>query len=79
MLIDGGSLWTTTFEPHWGLVRRVNETTQAHVDLASSAGTDAARKIAAAWNACYRHDPNYDLAYRDAVLTVEAVTIPVTR
>ena len=78
MLKDGGSLWTVALEPRWGLVRRVNETTQAHVDLASSTQTDAARKIASAWNACFRPDPNYDTAYRDAVLAVEAVTIPAT-
>lgn len=78
ILTEGGSIWKTTFEPYWSLVRRVNETTQAHVDLASSPSTDAARKIASAWQACYRHDPDYDAAYRDAVLAVEAVALPVT-
>ncbi len=77
ILVEGGSIWTTAFEPFWGLIRRVNETTQALVDLASSPATDAARKIASAWNACYRHDPDYDRAYRDAVLAVEAIGLPV--
>jgi hypothetical protein len=78
MLREGGSAWQTIHTPYWGLGRRVNETMQAHVDLASSTDTDAARKIASAWNACYRHAPNYDLAYRDAVLAVEAVALAVT-
>lgn len=77
MLTEGGSVWKTTFDPFWGLTRRVNETTQALVDLASSPATDAARKIAAAWSACYRHEPDYDGAYRNAVLAVEAVALPV--
>ena len=76
-LAEGGSVWRFTHEPFWGLTRRVNETTQTLVDLASSPGTDAARKIASAWSACYRHDPDYDGAYRDAVLAVEAVALPV--
>jgi hypothetical protein len=77
ILVEGGSTWKTTFKPYWGLVRRISETTQAFADLASSPGTDAARKIASAWNACYRHNPDYDRAYRDAVLAVEAVALPV--
>lgn len=36
MFAESGSVWTTAFEPYWGLTRRVNETTQALVDLASS-------------------------------------------
>lgn len=76
-LAEGGSIWRQTFEPYWGLVRRVNEATQALVESASSPSTDAARKIASAWNACFRHEPDYDRAYRDAVLAVEAVALPL--
>lgn len=77
LLVEGGSIWRTSTNPYWGLVRRVNESTQALVDLVSTAETDAARKIASAWNACYRHEPDYDRAYRDAVFAVEAVALPV--
>ncbi|TCC60603.1 hypothetical protein E0H73_22030 [Kribbella pittospori] len=77
ILIQGGSLWKAVAKPHWGLEQRVNETTRAQVDLVTSAPTDAARKIASAWNACYRPEPNYDIAYRDAVLAVEAVTLGI--
>jgi len=77
MLAEGGSVWRVSREPYWSLVRRLNETTQALADLASSPSTDAARKIASAWRACYQHGPDYDRAYRDAVLAVEAVALPV--
>ncbi len=76
LLAQGGSVWKTTATPFWGLTRRANETTQALVDQASSPSTDATRKIASAWSACYRHDPDYDSAYRHAVLAVEAVVLP---
>lgn len=74
-LQEGGSVWRLAIEPYGSLVRRANETTQALVDLASSPATDAARKIASAWSACYRQPPDYDRAYRDAVLAVEAVAL----
>jgi hypothetical protein len=77
ILTQGGSVWATTVEPCWGLTRRVNETTRALIDTASSPATDAARKIASAWAACYRHTPDYDVAYRDAVLAVEALSLPL--
>ena len=76
-LAEGGSVWTTAFEPYWHLTRRINAATQALVDAASSTETDAARKIVSAWSACYRHTPDYDVAYRDAVLAVEAVALPL--
>lgn len=79
VLREGGSAWAAYVgSPHWGLVRRVNETTAELVKAVTSPDTDAARKITSAWTACYRLDPNYDVAYRDAVLAVEAVSIPVT-
>ncbi len=79
MLAEGGSAWGVhTAPPAWGLTRRVGEATQALVERISRPDTDAARKIRAAWHACYRHDPDPDAAYRQAVLAVEAVTIPVT-
>lgn len=78
MLTEGGSVWQLAFEPFWCLQRRANQITQSLVDLASSPETDAARKIASAWNALYRHSPDYDRAYRDAVLAVEAVALPLT-
>jgi hypothetical protein len=47
LLVEGGSVWAVSLTgPHWGLVRRVNETTRALIDRASSPATDAARKIA---------------------------------
>src|SRR6476646_1873029 len=46
ILVEGGSIWETMYTPHWGLRRRVNDTTKALVDVASSPSTDAARKIA---------------------------------
>lgn len=76
LFAEGGSAWTTMLEPFWGLTRRQNEATSALVEQASSPATDAARKISAAWSACYRHQPDYDGAYRDAVLAVEAVALP---
>jgi hypothetical protein len=76
ILVQGGSIWRTTTEPYWSLTRRVDETTRALVELVSTPKTDAARKITSAWHACYRHEPDYDLAYRDAVLAVEAVALP---
>jgi hypothetical protein len=77
ILNEAGSVWRVTIEPYWSLTRRVNEASQALVDRASSPASDAARKIASAWNACYKHGPEYDKAYRDAVLAVEAVALPV--
>lgn len=78
MLTEGGSVWRVSYEPYWCLQRRVNESAQALVDLVSSPDTDAARKIASAWNALYRQSPDYDRAYRYAVLAVESVAIPKT-
>lgn len=77
MLTEGGSVWRTTLTPYWSLVRRVNGASQALVDLVSGSGTDAARKIGEAWHACYRHLPDYDSAYREAVRAVEAAALPV--
>lgn len=78
-LVEGGSLWTAhVAPPTWGLVRRVDETTAELVDVITFPSTDAARKIRAAWHACYRHGPDPNTAYRDAVLAVEAVVFPVT-
>lgn len=78
VLAEGGSRWGAHVDaPDWGLVRRVNDTTAEMATRASSPDTDAARKIKSAWVACYRHEPDYDRAYRDAVLAVEAVVIPL--
>jgi hypothetical protein len=78
-LHEGGSAWAAYVgSPQWGLVRRVNETTAELVKAVTLPDTDAARKIRSAWVACYRLHPNYDVAYRDAVLAVEAVSIPMT-
>ena len=77
MFDQSGSVWMVGGSGHHGLIRRVNKTTQDQVDLVVSAGTDSARKIGAAWHNCYKMDPNYDTAYADAVLAVEAVSIPV--
>lgn len=77
ILTEGGSVWGVQYSPFWGLAKRVNDTTQALVDLASSPSTDAARRVTSAWSACYRHKPDYDKAYRDAVLAVEAIALPI--
>lgn len=60
------------------MVRRVDDTTAELVEIVGSPRSDAARKVKAAWQACYRHTPDPDSAYREAVRAVEAVTIPVT-
>lgn len=79
LLTKGGSAWTVEqTSERWGLMRRVDEATTELVKAAVTPGTDAARKMKSAWSYCYRRDPNYDLAYRDAVLAVEALTIPMT-
>lgn len=78
LLAEGGSAWTSRVEdPAWCLARRVDEATAQLVDVITAPNTDAARKMRAAWQACYRHDPDPDLAYRNAVLAVEAVAIPL--
>jgi hypothetical protein len=41
--------------------------------LPVAADTDAAHEIRAAWNACFRHQPQYDEAYWHAALAVESV------
>jgi hypothetical protein len=78
ILSEGGSLWGAHVgPPGWCLVRRVNDATAELVQVVVAPNTDAARKIKSAWVACYRHDPEYDGAYRAAVLAVEAVAIPL--
>lgn len=78
ILAEGGSAWTTWAEASdWGLVRRVDEATAQLVEIVAAPNTDAARKVRAAWSACYRHEPDPDAAYRHAVLAVEAVAIPL--
>lgn len=77
ILAEAGSAWSLRIEaPTWSLVRRVDDTTAELVKIVGSPSSDAARKIKAAWQACYRHTPDPDAAYREAVRAVEAVTIP---
>lgn len=79
ILAEGGSAWAVHVEaPAWCLARRVDLATAQLVERVTSPGTDASRKIRTAWQACYRHDPDPDTAYRNAVLAVEAVAIPLT-
>lgn len=78
MLTDGGSLWRFETDPHWCLVRRVTEAAEQQYATATSPSSDAANRLKRAWTACYRQSPNYDEAYRNAVLAVEAVVLPVT-
>lgn len=78
ILVEGGSLWTVTFDPDWRLIRRVTEAAQDQLAQAREASGDAGKRVAAAWSNCYRQHPDYDAAYRDAVLAVEAVVLPVT-
>lgn len=79
ILASGGSAWRAhVAAPGWCLTRRVPEAMIAAVQQATAPDTDAARKLMAAWQACYRHDPDPDQAYRQAVLAVEAVVLPVT-
>lgn len=78
LLAEGGSAWTSQVElPAWCLARRVDEATTELVEAITAPRTDAARMMRAAWQACYRHDPDPDVAYRSAVLAVEAVAIPL--
>lgn len=78
ILAEGGSAWTVHVEaPAWCLIRRVDETTADLIQSLSATHIDAARKMRAAWHACYRHEPDPDAAYRSAVLAVEAVAIPL--
>lgn len=77
ILTEGGSAWSAHIEPPvWSLVRRVNDTTAELAKRVGTPSTDAARKIRAAWQACYRISPDPDVAYRNAVLALEAVAIP---
>lgn len=78
MLTDGGSLWRFEAEPHWCLVRRVTESAEQQYAAATSEGSDSANRLRMAWTACYRQSPNYDEEYRNAVLAVEAVVLPMT-
>lgn len=79
ILTEGGSAWSAHIDaPTWSLTRRVDDTTAELVKIVGSPTSDAARKIKAAWQACYRATPDPDTAYREAVRAVEAVTIPVT-
>ncbi|MFC6286809.1 hypothetical protein ACFP3Q_11400 [Nocardioides sp. GCM10027113] len=79
LLTDGGSAWRVDQSADgWLLIRRVGEATTELVEAATAPQTDAARKIKSAWSYCYRREPNYDLAYRDAVLAVESLVIPMT-
>jgi hypothetical protein len=78
MLTEGGSLWRVTTEPHWGLVRRVTEAGEQQLASVVDSGSDASKRLSAAWKACYGQNPNYDDAYRNAVLAVEAAVLPET-
>jgi hypothetical protein len=78
MLTDGGSLWRFETDPHWCLVRRVTESAEQQYVAATSVSSDSGDRLRKAWTACYRQSPNYDEAYRNAVLAVEAVVLPVT-
>jgi hypothetical protein len=78
ILTDGGSLWRFEAEPHWCLTRRVSETAEAQFAMATRHNSDAASRLKQAWAECYRQNPNYDQAYRNAVLAVEAVVLPIT-
>lgn len=78
ILTDGGSLWRFETDPHWCLVRRVSEAAEQQYQQSTSNASDAADRLKTAWTACYRQNPNYDEAYRNAILAVEAVVLPET-
>jgi hypothetical protein len=74
-LSEAGSAWTVTREPHWSLVRRVQAASHDQVVAVADRSRDAGRLLREAWHKCYRHHPDYDGAYDDAVEAVEAVAI----
>lgn len=78
-LADGGSAWRVEadFTSPWMLVRRVGDAMTNLIQEVTQPDLDAARKIKSAWTACYGLHPDYDTAYRQAVLAVEALVIPV--
>lgn len=78
MLHEGGSAWRVVVEPRWALERRVGAAMRVMADEVREPGTDAAKAIGVAWRACYGLEPDYDKAYRHAVMAVEAVVLPLT-
>jgi hypothetical protein len=76
MLSEASSAWTVAVDADWGLVRLVAPEMQSIADGVTGSGTHAGEEIRLAWRACFRLTPNYDDAYRRAVLAVEAVAAP---
>jgi hypothetical protein len=70
---QAGSAYTVSIVSDWSLVRRVDETLAALTSTVASGSTDAAVEIGEAWKQCYKRDPDYDDAYKHAVLAVESV------
>jgi hypothetical protein len=75
LLERAGSAWRVASDGRF-LQRRVPETTLEAFEAAAPPGTEAARHLAAAWQAAYGRDPSASIAYREAVRAVEAVVIP---
>ncbi|WP_203723754.1 hypothetical protein, partial [Actinoplanes teichomyceticus] len=75
ILDAANSMWRATRR---GLERRQNPTvTAANAIATRDAGDEAARHLAAAWDAAYGRQPDPDKAYDQAVLAVEAVACPL--
>lgn len=75
LLKRAGSAWRVARDGR-SLQRRVPEATLEAFEAAALPGTEAARHLAAAWQAAYGRDPSASVAYREAVRAVEAIVIP---
>jgi hypothetical protein len=75
LLKRAGSAWRVASDGR-SLQRRVPEATLEAFEAAAQPGTEAARHLAAAWQATYGRDPSASVAYREAIRAVEAVVIP---
>jgi len=76
MLADGGSAWAVAPDLH-GLVQRVSAVETSGVHIAMSSDDQAARHIAAAWNAAWRREPSPSEAYSAAVKALESILVPI--
>jgi len=59
------------------LQRRTPVVTSAAVSAQTAVGDDAGRHLDKAWQAAYGREPNPKTAYAEAILAVEAVSIPI--
>jgi hypothetical protein len=79
MFTEAGSAYAVDirFDAAWQIVRRVDPTARAQAEQVMASDSSAAGPLREAWTAAFRRDPDFDEAYRQAVLAVEAVVCPV--